>query len=498
MKRIFSLLLILTLLFTACGAKEEVPAACAHADVYAATCAEPETCADCGETLGKPSAHDFVQESCEGDMVCSVCGVTQPGEGSHTPAAEPTCSEAQVCADCGEILAEALPHEADGEGSCTQDVCCIHCGTVMVAAAHEPAGEATCIDAQRCLRCGEEVAPALGHTAGEVTAELAPTLCSRCGVTMVKGDAANPEEYVHETVSGVHYNNNIDAYYSGNVLVCGDYALEYFSMDRAGYPAWAEAVSGFAAAYPDVNVSALLIPKSCAYNSPAGYENTEGSQTAFIDSTYAMLDDTVTAVDAAGEMGAHRGEYLYYRTDHHWTSLGAYYASAAYCKANGILPRALGSYETCVRTGYVGSLYGFCEVPPDCLKTNPDYTAFHMPLTRYTMTYDNGSGPIMGEMLDVETNSYAGAFICGDNALTHIETDAGTGRKLLIFKESYGNAFVPFMADYYDDIFVIDIRHNTFSVSSLIAEHGITDALIINNVQGATSLTDSLAARLAS
>ena len=79
-----------------------------------------------------------------------------------------------------------------------------------------------------------------------------------------------------------------------------------------------------------------------------------------------------------------------------------------------------------------------------------------------------------------------------------LETDNATGRNLLVFKESYGNAFVPFLLDYYDTVVVVDIRSETESAAALIAEYGITDALILNNVQASTSLTGDLSARLAS
>lgn len=114
------------------------------------------------------------------------------------------------------------------------------------------------------------------------------------------------------------------------------------------------------------------------------------------------------------------------------------------------------------------------------------------------MTYDNGSGPVSGDALNTETNAYASAFLGGDNALTDIKTNNETGRRLLVFKESYGNAFVPFMIDYYDEIVVVDIRSNTQSTASLIEQYGITDALVINNVQASTSLLSELSAQLLS
>ena len=76
------------------------------------------------------------------------------------------------------------------------------------------------------------------------------------------------ETEVAETVSGGHYHNNIAAQYSGNVLICGDYALEYFSVPAAGNAGYAAMVNAFAAKYPTLNVSCALVPKSCAFHAP--------------------------------------------------------------------------------------------------------------------------------------------------------------------------------------------------------------------------------------
>ena len=199
------------------------------------------------------------------------------------------------------------------------------------------------------------------------------------------------------------------------------------------------------------------------------------------------MSDTVKKADAMAELSAHKNEYIYYRTDHHWTSLGAYYAWRSYCDANGITPRELSDYITVTNTGYTGSLYNYSR---NCthLKSNPDYTVAHLPASQYTMTYTVGNTTYTGQLLNLSTNNYSYMFICGDQPFTHIKTDNTSGRKLIVFKESYGNAFVPFTVDYYDEIIVIDIRKDTQSIAKIISDYGITDALIINNVQGATSL----------
>ncbi len=477
MKRILPLLLLLALL-CGCGA-------CKHQTTVPATCTTGETCAECGELLAEPAGHTAAEATCTDASVCAVCGETQAPATGHTEGPAATCTEDQQCLTCGERLAEHFGHTASGEASCTEDVVCTVCAEVLIPAAHEPDEGPTCIDEQRCLRCGDALQPPTGHAEGTLS-------CTVCGVTLAL-DSSSPEgSYIHETASGDHYHNTVDAYYSGAVLVCGDYALEYFRMGSTGSASWANAVNAFASRFPALNVSAMIVPKSCAYNAPAGLENRADDQHAFIDATYALLDDPIVAVDAMTVMDQHSGEYLFYRTDHHWTSLGAYYASYAYCRANGLVPRQLSSYETVVRTGCVGSLYSFCAAPQYLLTTNPDYTVYHLPAAECTMTIGGYEYPLM----NTETKYYSSGFLYGDNPLSIITTDNSTGRNLIIFKESYGNCYVPYMADYYDTVVVCDIRSFSGSLSSLIEQYGITDALIINNIQAVTSLTGSLSSTL--
>ena len=312
-----------------------------------------------------------------------------------------------------------------------------------------------------------------------------------------KGSAVssdNASAVTAETASDGHYHNNIAAYYANAVLVCGDYGVEYFDPDPTGSSAYAETVNKFAAKYPNIHVTCLLTPKCCAYHSPADYDDPHDNIASFIKSTYGMMDSSVTTVDCMGLMDQHAGEYMFYRTDHHWTSLGAYYASAAYCQANGLTPWTLDSYDTVVRTGYTGSLYMYGNHPAE-LTANPDYSVARFNHVGYSMVYYRDGVQYNGQAVNGSVSDYAGMFLCGDQPLTVITTDNKNGKTLLVFKESYGNAFVPYMIDYYERIVVVDIREDVGSVSGIISQYGVTDALIINNCQAATSLRSNLESR---
>lgn len=420
----------------------------------------------------------------------------------HVSAAPATCTEPEICTECGKVMTEALGHDPGPEATCAAPQTCRRCGIELSPQLpHTSAGPATCTEAEVCAVCGAVISPALGHTVGE------DGVCATCGQQVVpagqryiapgKGSAVssdNASAVTAETASDGHYHNNIAAYYANAVLVCGDYGVEYFDPDPTGSSAYAETVNKFAAKYPNIHVTCLLTPKCCAYHSPADYDDPHDNIASFIKSTYGMMDSSVTTVDCMGLMDQHAGEYMFYRTDHHWTSLGAYYASVAYCQANGLTPWTLDSYDTVVRTGYTGSLYMYGNHPAE-LTANPDYSVARFPHVGYSMVYYRDGVQYNGQAVNGSVSDYAGMFLCGDQPLTVITTDNKNGKTLLVFKESYGNAFVPYMIDYYERIVVVDIREDVGSVSGIISQYGVTDTLIINNCQAATSLRSNLESR---
>ena len=389
----------------------------------------------------------------------------------HTPGPEATCSTPQICTVCNQILSPVRDHLAGAPATCTAPSTCQFCGKVL--------------------------SPALGHTVGE------DGICSVCGQQIETngsqytgpngGNLAKsgfPDTVTPETIASGHYHNTIDAYTKNAVLICGDYGMEYFNPFTSGLPGYADAVNAFVGRYPDLNVTVLLAPKCCTFESPEGWTDPIENTYAFINATYNAMADSVKKADALGVMEQHRGEYLFYRTDHHWTSLGAYYASRAYCDANGITPYELESYETIVKTDFIGSLYTYAG-KPDILTQNPDYTVGHYPHTGYTMSCYAGYW-YGATAINPEYSNYANMFIDGDVPLEVFETDVKNGKCLIVFKESYGNAFVPYMLDYYERVVVVDIREETDSVKTLIDRYGVTDVLVINNIQAAVSFADKM------
>lgn len=264
---------------------------------------------------------------------------------------------------------------------------------------------------------------------------------------------------------------------------------------------YAELISKYKTALgDDVNVYNMVVPTSAEFYLPKKFRRFSASEKDAIDHIYSSYTADVIPIDAYSEIAAHTDEYIYLRTDHHWSQRGAYYAYAAFCKALGQTPPDIDNdedYETLTKDGFVGSLFTYTN--DYTLQNSPEVFTYYKPRSEYTTYYYNydtleekGTGPLFYETVSGK-NCY-GMFIGADAIHTKIVTSQNTGRKICVFKESYGNAFVPFLVDSFDEIYVIDIRYFGRNAVEYIKEMGITDVLFINNAFAANtnSLIDGI------
>ena len=209
----------------------------------------------------------------------------------------------------------------------------------------------------------------------------------------------------------------------------------------------------------------------------------------------ASLSPYVKDVYLYDTLMEHNDEYLYFKTDHHWTQLGAYYAYVEFCKKKGIEPHELSEYKELVTENFLGSYYATNQYTQ--LADNPDTVYAYVPLTCNSMKFFDNSlkvmrdGVIVREMSPFpDTLKYLG-FIYGDNPLTIIENpEVHNGEKCIIIKESFGNAWIPFLTDHYEKIIVLDYRdYNSKNegfignVIDLAKSEKATDVIFINNLE---------------
>lgn len=208
---------------------------------------------------------------------------------------------------------------------------------------------------------------------------------------------------------------------------------------------------------PQTPVSVMLVPSAGNVQPqylPKHAELYNGAYLAGI--AQSMLGGTCTLVDVSTALKSHNSEEIYYHTDHHWTSLGAYYGYEAFAKSQGFTPRSLESMGMkTVSEEFLGTLYS--KVLDK--STQPDRVEIRGTQPVYEVTAD-GKQQVFYDMSALSRKDHYEVFFGGNYGEVQIETPAASGKKLLIFKDSYANCFVPYLLEDYAEITMIDLRYN--------------------------------------
>ena len=238
----------------------------------------------------------------------------------------------------------------------------------------------------------------------------------------------------------------------------------------------------------DIPVVFSLIPtQACIWADrlPEGAPN--ASQTDLMAQAQGAVTGATWA-DVYTPLMEHKDEDIFYRTDHHWTSLGAYYGYTGLASALGYTPVPLTDYTPTVRStefyGTVFSSSGVRWVKPDTITTYvPDDG-----ITVVSHTYDNSGNPVEEQRaLYVESflsvkDKYS-MFLGGNQSLGVVtNTNNPDGPKLLIIRDSYADSLVPFLTAHYSEIHLIDPRYYHLSVKDYVAQNGIDQALVLYSV----------------
>ncbi len=229
-----------------------------------------------------------------------------------------------------------------------------------------------------------------------------------------------------------------------------------------------------------VPVSLALIPTTAQLYAdilPDGAPNDE--QQAVINSAYAQT--ALETIDLSSTLTAHSSEYIFYRTDHHWTSLGAYYAANALRSSWGLpeIDKDTLTQET-VSEDFCGTLYsssGFFWIAPDEMETliaAPENSS----VTRYETNGTEETLPLYNYDKLTIKDKYT-FFLGGNIPRAVVDTGTENAPSLLILRDSYADSLVPFLTDAFSEIHLIDLRYYTGSVKEYIAENAIDRVLLL-------------------
>ena len=282
----------------------------------------------------------------------------------------------------------------------------------------------------------------------------------------------------------------------GGLLIVEDTAYEYYNFvtDLANDYITAVAnagqkLSGKATVYDMVIPTSIdiMLPESYIEKNSLNTSDQKKAIDEYILPSIAAQNPEVKTISIFDTLKAHANEYLYFRTDHHWTQLGAYYGYEEFCKAKGFDPVPLSDFDRADYTGYLGSFYTSSNSA--ALAANPDTVEAYIPKANVNLSFTQSDGvqvdswPLIADGEQYDSTSKYIVYCAGDQPYEEIvNNDMAEGPSIVVVKESFGNCFIPFLVNHYKNIYVVDYRYYNGTVSDLVDSTGATDVLLLNNV----------------
>lgn len=281
-------------------------------------------------------------------------------------------------------------------------------------------------------------------------------------------------------------------YSAYSIYVWNNQGFELFGSDEARATTYAETINGFADKLNGITVYDMVIPNHTEMGLPQRLKDSDApstSQAENIKSIYSKLSDKVTPVNAYNYLADHNDEYIYFGSDHHWSGLGAYYAYSAFAKTNDLPVLSL---DDCTEQQIEGFTGTFTNTASGLDTDTVHYWEFPYEVTMDVTDTDGNLNTYTSPYYQyAEAGSLTyGVFIMGDHPLTVLKSaseNAEEGKKIAVIKESYGNAFVPYLTYNYEEVHVIDFRTFGDNLVSYCQQNGIDEVLFLNGVMSANT-----------
>ncbi|MCI2048008.1 MAG: DHHW family protein [Faecalibacterium sp.] len=272
---------------------------------------------------------------------------------------------------------------------------------------------------------------------------------------------------------------------NGNVLLGRDsmeFARTYglVTAEQTNLPKNIAGVSALGERYPGkvylllAPSAATIYPENVPANAPLIHEN------EWFERIYGEVSAAgVTPIDVRSALEAHKDKYLYYRTDHHWTTDGAWYAYASLCDTLGLAPFDRSAHTVHTVENFYGTNYSKSRqwnAVPDTIS----YYDVDSDLTVYKITgadsFEAEAPTGLYETEKFDTYDKYAAFLYGNNGYSRL-SGHGTG-SILVIKDSYANSFAPYLTDNYENVDVVDLRAYNYSLDPLIQANNY-DAIVV-------------------
>jgi hypothetical protein len=272
---------------------------------------------------------------------------------------------------------------------------------------------------------------------------------------------------------------------NGIYLAADGYLIEDFTPpEETQYAALVEGLRTFAAAHPDWKQVMLVAPTAVnIYKEKLPLFAPAGDQDGYLDRLQADAKSAgITYVDVRQAFRGAQDTQLYYRTDHHWTTDGAYLAYLQLAQQWGLRGGQVTYQRLVVSDTFSGTMaassgFRMGEREELCVYL-PEESGVQYSLT-YVSEAQTAASFYATEKLD--TRDQYGMFCNGNHPQMTIRTTASTGRVLLVFKDSYANCFLPFLVEDYDTIVVVDPRYYYDDLEALAEAEGVNEVLYLYN-----------------
>lgn len=275
----------------------------------------------------------------------------------------------------------------------------------------------------------------------------------------------------------------------------GDSAFIYQNFSQATSDSYAAVVNELAQKLQSKGVTVISAPTPTAVGVliEDEYQQKLGSvsQVKIQEYINSRLDPQVVAVDTVNALIDHNDEYIYFRTDHHWTALGAYYSYRAICESVGLEPVDIETLEPWDQGTFRGSLYGRVQQPN---KLRADTVTAYIPKGDIRFeTYNTDGFPSQRTILTDASNrtEYEKYLVFGtDYPMTHAENRSlPDAPNCIVVKDSFGNCFVPFLTQSFHHVYAIDYRkYYKEPIDKLIEKYNIDCVIIMPYI---TAVQDS-------
>lgn len=211
------------------------------------------------------------------------------------------------------------------------------------------------------------------------------------------------------------------------------------------------------------------------------------NESEVVEKIKQRLDGRIQILDLIIPLKEYSNEYIYYRTDHHWTTNGAYYGYKEYMEE--MEDTALGKDKFKINE-VSNNFYGTSYRKANYYRGDPDTINTYTPNQSidYEIMFNNQfkSKELYDDKYLDEVDQYS-YFLGGDKALIQIETSTQNNKTIVVIKDSFANSLIPFLMAHYNNIVIVDTRYYNASIKDLIKDIDIDEILLLYNIQNFTN-----------